>query len=133
MIGPGGFKTITGSAKIRQDLALALGEPYGNDHFHPTWGSVVPNYVGRPILPDTELLVRSEVSRVVQVYIDLQNAQIADDSLLGNRSRYTTSDVVAKLTDITSQVSLDKIYVKVSLVTQAYETLTVSRTVTTTS
>lgn len=131
-IGPQGHKTITGSSKIRQDLALALGEPYGHDRFHPTWGSVLPDYVGRPIGNDTELLVRSEAARVVQVYIDIQRTEITEDVLIGRRSRYTTADVVARLDDIETQVRFDAIRVILSLVTQSQETLTVSRTVTTT-
>jgi phage baseplate assembly protein W len=51
---------------------LALAEPYGDDRFHPQWGSVLPNYVGTPIGADTEMLVRSEVARVIQAYIGVQ-------------------------------------------------------------
>lgn len=131
-VGPSGHKTITGSAKIRQDLALALGEPYGDDRFHPTWGSTLHHYVGRPIGNDTELLVRSEIARVVQVYIDAQRAEIVDDTAAGRRSRYTTSDVVARLDDIATQINFDTIRVKLKLITQAQESLTISRTVTTT-
>lgn len=131
-IGPRGHRTVTGSHKIRQDLALALGEEYGNDRFHPTWGSVLPNYTGRPITADTELLVRSEAARVVQVYIDTQRAEIVEDSLGGKRSRFTTADVVARLTDIDTMIAFDSIRVKLKLVTQSAELLTVARTVTTT-
>lgn len=132
VVGPNGHKTITGSAKIRQDLALALGEPYGNDRFHPDWGSVLPNYIGRPIGPDTEMLVRSEAARVVQVYIDVQTAEIVNDTLAARRSRFTTADVVARLDNINTQISFDSIRIKLSLVTQSQEALSVSRTVSTT-
>jgi phage baseplate assembly protein W len=132
VVGSQGHRTITGSAKIRQDLALALAEPYGNDRFHPTWGSVLPSYVGRPITADTELLVRSEAQRVVQVYIDIQRSEIVNDNLAARRSRFTTADVVARLDNIDTQIAFDAIRVKLHLVTQSQEALTVSRTMETT-
>ena len=131
VVGPQGHKTITASPKIRQDLALALGEQYGGDRFHPTWGSMLPSYVGRPITADSELLVRSETARVVQVYIDVQRAEIVNDTLAGKRSRYTTADVVARLDDIHATFSFDSIRVKLLLTTQSQESITLSRTVTT--
>lgn len=130
VVGPQGHKTITGSPKIRQDLALALGELYGNDRFHPTWGSMLPGYVGRPITADTELIVRSECNRVVQVYIDVQRSEIVNDSLAGQRSRYTTADVVARLDSIQTSIAFDSIRVKLLLTTQSQENISVSRTVT---
>lgn len=131
MVGPNGHKTISGSAKVRQDLALALGEPYGNDRFHPQWGSVLSEYVGRPIDSDTEMLVRSETARVVQVYIDIQRVEIVEDALAGRRSRFTTADVVARLDDIETEIRFDTIRVLLSLFTQSQENLTISRTVAT--
>lgn len=131
-VGPQGHKTITGTSKIRQDLALALGELYGNDRFHPTWGSSLPAYVGRPIGPDTELIVRSECNRVVQVYIDTQRAEIVNDTLGGKRSRYTTADVVARLDNIHTMISYSSIRVKLTLTTESQMNLTVSKTVETT-
>jgi phage baseplate assembly protein W len=132
VVGSSGHATITGASKIRQDLALALGEVYGGDRFHPTWGSSLPLHVGRPIVSDTELLVKSEVARVVQAYIDLQQAQITDDSLNGRRSAYTTADVVARLDDVSTQLNFDSIRVVLSLISRAYDQIRITRTVTTT-
>lgn len=129
VVGPQGHKTITGSQRIRQDLALALGEPYGHDRFHPGWGSMLPNYVGQPITGDTELIVRSEVARVVQNYIEVQQSEIVNDTLRGDRSRFTTADVVARLDNIKTSISYDAIRVSLGLVTQSRESLTISRTV----
>lgn len=132
VVGPQGHKTVTGSKKVRQDLALALGEAYGNDRFHPQWGSVLSSYVGRPITFDTEMLVRSETARVVQVYIDVQKAEIVNDVLAARRSRFTTADVVAQLNDIDTKITYDTIRVKLSLTTQSGESVSVARTVETT-
>jgi hypothetical protein len=129
VIGPQGHKTITASPKIRQDLALALGEPYGNDRFHPQWGSTLPHFVGRPIGLDTEMLVRSEVARVVQGYIDVQRSEIVNDALAGRRSRFTTADVVSRLDNLTTSIRYDTIRIKLFLVTQSRDNVTVTRTV----
>lgn len=133
VVGSDGHKTITGSQRIRQDLALALGEAYGNDRFHPTWGSTLPNYIGRPMSSDSEMLVRSEVARVVQGYIDTQRAEVLNDNLTGRRSRFTTADVVSRLNAISTVLRYDTIKVKISLTTKSGESLAVSRSVTTTS
>lgn len=129
VVGPAGYQTITGTPKIRQDLALAMGEPYGNDRFHPTWGSVLPNYVGTPITQDTPMLVRAEVARVIAAYIGIQQDEVVSDALGGVRSRYTTDDVVAQVTDITATVNADTIRVSVSLVTRSNQQVTLNRTV----
>lgn len=126
-----GHKTITGSKKIRQDLALALGESYGNDRFHPNWGSTLPTYVGRPISTDTNMLVKSEIARVVQSYIDTQRSEVLNDTLNGRRSRFTTADVVSRLDAISTVILYDTIRAKIALTTKSNESLSVSRTVTT--
>lgn len=129
VLGQGGYTTVTGTAKIRQDLALALGEPLGDDRFHPDWGSVLPNYVGQPITDETEMLVQAECARVIQQYIDAQRTGILNDVLNGNRTRYTTDDVVVQVTDIAANADLDNLRVKLSLLTQASQNVTITRTV----
>lgn len=128
VIGQAGHKTVTGLAKIRQDLALALGEELGNDRFHATWGSTLPKFVGVPITGDTEMLVRSEVARVIQAYINIQQAEIVNDNLIGKRSSYSTADVVAAVTDISTVVSYDTVRVKVSLRTLSQQNVSINRT-----
>lgn len=127
--GRSGHKTITGTGKIRQDLALALGEPYGDDRFHPQWGTVLPNYVGTPITAETEMLVRSEVARGVQAYIAVQQNEVINDSLQSRRTRYSTADVVAEITNIDSQVSWDTVRVKITLRTASGSSVSISRSI----
>lgn len=127
--GRSGHKTITGLAKIRQDMALALAEPYGDDRFHPQWGSVLPNYVGTPITAETELLVRSEVARVIQGYIGVQQNEIVNDALNQNRTRYSTADVVAEVTDIQTEIAFDTIRVKVTLRTVSNQAVSITRSI----
>lgn len=127
--GRDGHKTITGTAKVRQDLALALGEPYGDDRFHPQWGTVLSSYVGTPISAETELLIRSEVARGVQSYIAVQRNEIINDSLQGNRSRYSTADVVAEVTSIDVQIAWDQARVALTLRTASSTTVSITRSI----
>lgn len=129
VIGPAGHATVTGSSKVRQDLALALGEDYGHDHFHPEWGSVVTRFVGAPITAETEMAVYSEVSRVLAIYIGTQRANLERDSLSSSSSRYSTADIVQQVQAINAKVLLDTIEITVSLLTASGESLAIKRTV----
>ncbi|MEU9405620.1 hypothetical protein AB0E08_07935 [Streptomyces sp. NPDC048281] len=131
VLGDGGYRTVTGAARIRQDLALALAEPYGNDSYHPEFGSVLAAHIGEPLTAELELLVRSEVVRVVQQYVDAQQAQIAADALSGSRSRFSHQDVVQSVQSIVTDVQYDTIKVTIAITTQSGATVKVLRTVST--
>ncbi len=129
VVGQGGYTTLTGGARIRQDLALALAEPYGDDPWNPQWGSVLPNYIGAPLDAQLQLLVRSEVVRVLQQYVAAQAADIATDALSGSRSRYSYGDVVAAVLSVNTVVNYDSLQVAIALQTQAGEQVALVRTV----
>lgn len=131
VIGPGGLQMISGAAKIRQDLALALAEEYGTDPYHPEWGSVLPRYVGQPVDADTPMLVQAEVSRVVQQYMASQQAQLSAAATNGQPTTMTTSDIVQSVDKIDVTVLYDTVKVVITLTTMSGQTLSVSRTVTT--
>jgi hypothetical protein len=129
VVGPGGYATVTSAVKIRQDLALAIGEPLGNDRFHTEWGSVLPTYIGQPIDDETDMLVRAEVARVIDQYQSIQQRDIARDARNGASPRYASSDVLAGVQDIVVNVRYDTIQVTASVVTQAGVRLNIKRTV----
>jgi hypothetical protein len=129
VVGPSGHTTITGHAKIRQDMALALGEPLGNDRFHPDWGSVLPSYIGQPIDDETDMLVRAEVARVIDQYMGVQQREISRDGRTGAVSRFNTGDVVSQVLAINAKVNYDSILVTVSLVTLSGTRVNIKRTV----
>lgn len=129
VLGPQGHQTVTGSSKVRQDLALALGEEYGNDRFHREWGSVIMRYIGQPLTPEVELAIYSEVNRVLSGYIGAQRQGVQRDSMTGRGSRYTTSDVVRNVLSIDVRSNLDTITVTMVLETASNETVTLTRTV----
>lgn len=127
MLAQGGYLLYTGADRIKQDLTLALLEAYGTDRFHPRWGSVIMNYIGNPITPQLESLVRAEVTRVVQNYIAIQQAEVLRDSVVDVKGRFTTSDVVRNIAGIQTQVQMDRINVVLALQTLARETITIKK------
>lgn len=129
VVGPGGHAEITGSGKVRQDLALALGEELGHDRFHREWGSVVPRFIGAPITPETEMAVYSEVARVLGAYIGGQRQQQNRDSLESRVSRFTLSDVIEEVVSIDVRQGYDTLYISTVLRVASGETVTVNRTV----
>lgn len=100
VIGPSGYATVTGPARVKQDLKIALGERYGTDPYHPAWGSLLPTYVGRWLAPDQTLAVQQEVLRVVNNYLLVQRAMIQSDALQSNASRFSFADVISSVEKI---------------------------------
>lgn len=131
VVGHGGHALISGSQKIRQDLALALGETLGHDRFHRSWGSTLPAFIGQNIDSSTNAAIRAEAQRVVAQYISVHDDYIQADQVAGGRSRFGTADVVGDVTAISATQNFDTIKVQVSLRTLAGTTITVNRTVTT--
>lgn len=127
--GAGGYAMLSGAARIRQDLTLALLEDYGSDRFHPRWGSVVKQFLGSPITPELQQLVKAEVNRVLQNYIALQQAEVLRNSQFDVIGRYDTSDVVRSVESIDVRTAMDAIFVAATLVTLARESVTISRQV----
>jgi hypothetical protein len=125
--GTGGYGLVSGAARIRQDLTLALLEDYGTDRFHPKYGSTVKNFLGNTINEEIMQLVRGEVNRVVQNYIIVQQAAVIRDTQYDIAGRFDTSDVVRGVTGIEVRTNLDTVFVSVALVTLNRETITVNR------
>lgn len=126
--GGRGYATVDGSAYIRQRIALALGEPYGDDPYHPTWGSALPSYLGKNVTDSTPALVSSEVSRVLAQLIDAQRAQITAYALTGARSQLSSADVIASVDSVDATASWDTINVSITMTTQAGAQLAITRT-----
>lgn len=98
--GPGGLETVTGPDMLIQDLRGALGEPLGNDRFHPGWGSVIDDYVGLPLDEGTAFEIEQEVNRVIGNYMAVQDEYLRRDQTSGRAPRYTTDDVIAAVSGV---------------------------------
>jgi phage baseplate assembly protein W len=127
-----GFATVTGAAYIRQRVATALAEPYGNDPYNPTWGSTLPSFLGTPQAADTATLVSAETARVVQQLSAAQQVQVAASGAAGTRSALNASDVIASVDSVTAAVGArpDTVGVSIALTTLAGQQIQISRTVT---
>lgn len=127
-----GFAIVDGAAYIRQRVATALGEPYGNDPYNPTWGSTLYSFLGTPQASDTSTLVAAETSRVISQLMAAQQQQITSAQLNGTKSQLDASDVIASVDSVTAAVAgrPDTVQVSVALTTTAGAQLQINRTVT---
>lgn len=129
MVGQNGHSTISGAVKVRQDLAMALGEYRGTDRFHAdVWGSVVQDFLGQPIDEHTEAEVRAEVDRTIRSYIAIQDQEVYQDMINGRRSRFATADVIRQVQSIDALVHYDAIDLTVLLLTQSGNAIELNRT-----
>jgi phage baseplate assembly protein W len=129
VVDSGSLKTLDGPAKIRQDIALALGENYGDDPYNPAWGSVLPRYIGEPITDDTPMLVQAEVNRILQQYIANQRARLEAAALNSQQHTISTSEIIRTVNSVDVSVQWDTVTVLINLTTMAGQTMTISRTV----
>lgn len=125
----GGYLLYEGAARINQDLTLALREEYGTDPFHPRWGSVLKQYIGLPITADIKARTLTEINRVINNYITIQNARIVQDSNTSTASRYSTDDVVQAVSHMSSQQIYDSLVVSVTLQTISRQSISLNQVI----
>ena len=128
-ISGGSYDVRTGAAKTEQDVTLALGEPLGNDRFHPGFGSQLYNFIGLPLTQAALFQVEQEVARVVNNYAAVQYDQIQTDALSGSPSRFTTSEIIGQVTQIQVDGSLDTILITISIQTVDEQDLILSTSI----
>ena len=129
ILSRGAFETLSGPAKIQQDLAIANITPYGSNRFHPRFGSVLPEYIGQPIGQTTKQLIYSEVNRVIANYNAVQLAKVKSFIQQGLQSPYGQDDLIATVNTIDVQQSYDTFYVTVNCTTMAGTQVSTSITV----
>lgn len=127
---PGGFGTVTGAAKTRQDLGLALREPYGVDRFHPMWGSLLDGNIGFTINEAMADDVRSEVVRVIQNYMAVQQAKLVADTINGGPTRLTPDEIVRSISNLEVDQENDRLLVRITLDTGGGRQVTLLQAVT---
>lgn len=93
-----GHATVSGAGKTVQDIGVALREEFGIDRFHPMWGSLLPDMVGRPLTDEVQQDVRSEVVRIINNYMAVQQEVIANKAY---GSTVSTSEVLDRVTKVT--------------------------------
>jgi len=116
VMGPTAYNIVTGSDKIAQDLGIACREPLGGDRFHPNWGSLLPSYVGLSA-QQVDLMVRGEISRLIQNYSMVQRGIAAQDVANRVTPRLSPSEIVGTIEGIDVQQAFDAFAVRVVLST----------------
>lgn len=129
VVTPHGHETVSGSGKVKLDLALSLGEEVGTDRFHPKFGSYLPGWIGQTLDGQMEFAVEAEVMRVLNAYILDQHDEILNDVTTGRRSRFSTADVIQGIVSVTTAVDMDRIYFQAVLTTQAGQNVVVNKSV----
>lgn len=129
-VQPGGFALVSGQQKVLQDLGILVRDALGSDRFHPRWGTILHEYVSSGVHPEeVALLVRSEITRVIQNYIVMQSDQISSDADNGRRSRFSPDEIVVDVSNIEIQQSYDRLNVRVTVITGRGAAVSVVRTV----
>jgi hypothetical protein len=124
-----GHALVAGEAKTRQDLALAVREPYGIDRFHPEWGSLLPRYIGSQINLETEALIRAECTRIVKNLMAQQQSIQSADARGGHPNRFSTNEIIRGIASIDLKSDYDRFHVRINLTTQAKSVITETFTV----
>lgn len=115
------FAMVEGIARIQQQLGLGLREPYGSDRFHPGWGSMIPEWIGRAIQGNVQDEVKTEIVRVVRAHIMVQNSLLKKASSVGQKTPITMDEVIAEITEIRFRQDQDNLIVKVGLRTAGFQ------------
>jgi phage baseplate assembly protein W len=115
LIGSGGHQMITGIAKVKQDISIAIREPFGSDPYHPLWGSLLDSYIGQPINETLQMLCRSEVERVVSNYMIIQQAILQQARTEGRRPEFSSGEVVTDVLGVSVSRNYDTISINLDL------------------
>lgn len=129
VIGAGGYTAVSGAAKVRQDLGIAVREPYGSDRFHPRWGTLLHEYVGSTVGPLSEMRIQAEVGRLIQNYIFVQSEMLDSDVTARRQTRFSRDEVIESVQSIDLVQEYDKFRVRVIVKTFSNQGVEVVRTV----
>lgn len=116
VMDPTSYDFVTGPQKVAQDLGIACREPLGSDRFHPNWGSLLPSYVGLSA-QQGGLMIRGELSRVVQNYSMMQRGIASQDVANQVTPRLSPSEIVGRVESINIRQTYDAFAVQVLIST----------------
>ena len=130
VLANGSFSTVTGPAKVQQDIEIAVLTPYGSDRFHPRYGSVFGNYIGTAQGPTLVAMIQAELTRVIQNYQRVQLWLLNQASSAGQSSPFSQGEVVQSIGKINVSPKLDAVQVSASVNTSSGTQVNVSASVT---
>lgn len=115
VLGPGGYATVQGGSKARQDLSHAIIEPVGTDRFHPRWGSNLKAMIGQVTSPEMSSFIEAECIRVVRNYIVSRVSMMQEDVQSGLRPQVGAAEVIQSVSSVKVRQAADKYFVKIEL------------------
>ncbi|WP_267716772.1 hypothetical protein [Streptomyces sp. CoH17] len=95
---------VSGFDKLQQDLDIWVRARYGDDSHHPSFGSVLDNYIGGTISESSELAVRSEIMRVLSNYQTLQFQRLQETP-----EKFSGAELLDEIVSVTTSIRLDAI------------------------
>ena len=102
---------VYGINKLNQDLSLWVTERYGIDRFHPSMGSILPDFIGSLITDSTKTQIQGEVLRILQNY---QSVQF--QGFRNNPQAYSYTELLYTIKSIDVALSFDTVYTSVQVV-----------------
>ena len=99
---------VWGDGKLKQDLALWVTERYGIDRFHPTTGSILPDFIGSIITDNTKVLIQNELLRLLDNYRRTQF-----QSFKKAPQNYSYTELLNSVEEIDVNLSFDTVHAKV--------------------
>lgn len=121
--------TVSGVAKLRQDLRCALLEPLGNDRFHPGWGSSLTDFVAQIANEDARIDVEAEVNRVISNYAAVQRDKIEADIVGDTNTRFTTDEILARVRRVAVSLRDESVLIEIVLSTVSGEIVVLNEAV----
>jgi phage baseplate assembly protein W len=123
------FLMVRGAGKVAQDLRCALLEPLGNDRFHTGWGSSLQNFIASIADEGTRMEIEAEVNRVISNYAAIQRDKVEADISGDEDSRFTTSEILSRVQNVTVSVASETVNINISLRTVAGEVIVLAEAV----
>jgi hypothetical protein len=127
------YGTVTGEAKLVQDLRCYILEEMGTDDVHPSYGAILnggtlsdgttaPGFIGLVNDDFTQLQIESELQRIVSSYQGLQLSRARDDRLVYGKTTLTRNEILMSA-NFDFAASLDTLTITLSLTTAANTTV----------
>lgn len=139
-LGGAQFATVTGSDKLVQDLRCYILESMGTDDMHPDYGSIIDggidsdgtvyaSIIGETNPSQTEMFLRTEFSRIIREYQDMQLSRAKADRITYGRVTLTKGEVLYSVTNISFTWNADTVHVLLSLVVGSGEDIAIPLTI----
>jgi hypothetical protein len=123
-----GMATVTGGAKLVQDMTCAILEPMGNDPMHPSYGSTIdggimpdgtyaPGIIGSPNNAAASAFVQAEINRIAKGYQAQQVARYQADVATYGKSTLTADEVLLSVESVTAQGVQNQLLVQANIQT----------------